>query len=259
VTMGEFNRLLQKLDLDEGADYQSFFTDFSATTGDNLAIKLNGLNIKLIELDTSISAKTFDNTDWVEMQELYNDLIGELNDPSTVTEFKDYVESEETLTLESIVNSVIENTTQITIEGENDFLFGDFRIYKHIKSELVSNPVHFGNPSSFKQINKGYLLFDQNNFFKMTLEYATDLSPSFVGMEFNGRGAGFWGSNEWGFRDRNYWGGDGSDAPRRVIIPKNKQRCRYITVRTIHAVARDTYRIVGYAHTVREFSERAYK
>jgi hypothetical protein len=259
VTMTEFNRLLQKLDIDEGLGYTDFFTDFSATTGDNLSIKLNGLNIKLIELDSFISAKVFDNTDWIEMQQLYNDLIGELNNPSSDTEFKDYYLSEDTITLESVINSVIENTSQITIEGENDFFFGDFRIYKHIKSELVSNPVHFGNPSSFKQINKGYLLFDQNNFFKMTLEYATDLSPSFTGMEFNGRGMGFWGSDTWGFRDRNYWGGDGSDAPRRVIIPKNKQRCRYITVRTLHAVARDTYRIVGYAHTVREFSERAYR
>lgn len=261
VTLGEFNRLLQKLDIDEGIGYTQFVTDFSAESGDNLASKLNNLNIKLVELDTSniITTKIFNNNDWVAMQVTYNTLIGELNNPTTVTAFKDYSISENSILLESIINSVFENTSEISLEGENDFLFGNFRIYKHIKSELISNPVHFGNPSSFKQINKGFLLFDQNNFYKMTLQYATDLSPSFVGMEFNGRGTGYWGSAEWGFRDRNYWGGDGSDAPRRVIIPKNKQRCRYITIRTSHSVARDVYRIVGYAHTVREFSERAYK
>lgn len=261
VTLGEFNRLLKKLDIDEGVGYTEFFNDFFAQSGDNLSAKLNGLNLKLIELDQSgiITPKLFNNNDWIEMQMTYNTLIDELNDPLSDTEFKDYSLSEDSIILESIINLVFDDTLEITIEGENDFLFGNFRIFKHIKSELVSNPVHFGNPSSFKQINKGFLLFDQNNFYKMTLEYATDLSPSFTGMEFNGRGMGFWGSEEWGFKDRNYWGGDGSDAPRRVIIPKNKQRCRYITVRTLHAVARDMYRIVGYAHTVREFSERAYK
>ena len=50
-----------------------------------------------------------------------------------------------------------------------------------------------------------------------------------------------------------------TDAPKRTIIPRNKQRCRYISVKFEHSVVRDYVKIVGVAHNVREVSEKAYK
>jgi hypothetical protein len=261
INVSEYHRFLQKLDLDPGLSFDQFYVDYFCNEGDNLISKLIAMNTKLVDLDISstVTMHSFNNGNWALSQTYFNDLIDELNDVATVTTFKDYVYSEGTIEFEHIINAVYSTNNEIGIHDETEFIQGNLRIYKRIKSTVQFNPISFGDPTSFKQINKGFLLFDQNNFFRMMLEYATDLSPSFVGHEFRGRGAGFWGSETWGFEDRNYWGGEGNDAPRRVIIPKNKQRCRYITVRFIHSTARDFYRVVGIAHDVRNFSARAYK
>jgi len=261
LNSSEYNRFLQKLDLDPGLSFDSFYADYFCNEGDNIFTNLALVNTKLNDLDTSgnVTNHSFNNADWVASQALFNDLIAELNIAGTVTSFKDYKESTGTIEFEYVISKVYPASNEIEIEDTTEFIQGQLSIYKHIESVLQLNPITFGDASSFKQVSKGYLMFDQNNFFKMLLEYSTDLSPSFIGSTFRGRGAGFWGSATWGFQDRNYWGGEGSDAPRRVIIPKNKQRCRYITVKVTHSTARDTYRIVGVAHDVRSFSARAYK
>lgn len=261
LNTSEYNRMLQKLDIDEGLGYTSFYTDFQCNEGDNLYSKVTALNVKLVDLDTSntITLHAFNNADWIASQALYNLMIGELNNVATITLFKNYPVSTGSIEFEHIITSVTTIGNEITINDSTEFVQGPLTVYKQIKSTVQVNPINFGDPSSFKQVSKGYLMFDQNNFFNMMLEYSTDLSPSFEGRIFRGRGAGFWGSDTWGFEDRNYWGGDGSDAPRRVLIPRNKQRCRYITVRFIHSTARDFYRVVGVAHDVRSFSTRAYK
>ena len=93
----------------------------------------------------------------------------------------------------------------------------------------------------------------------MKLEYKTDLSPYFEGISYFGKNPGYWNYGDYGWDNKNYFGGDGSDAPKRTIIPRNKQRCRYISVEFEHSVARDYVKIVGVAHNIREVSEKAYK
>jgi hypothetical protein len=260
VNIDEYNRLLDKLDLDPGL-VSTDYNELACETGDNIASKLTSLNMKLIVDDTSgtVTSHVFNNNDWIVLQETYNELIVELNDTNCLTQFKDYKESEGTIEFEYIISEVNMSNNEIKLAQESALILGNITIYKQIKSVVQTNPIHFGNPSSWKQIPFGYLMFDQNNFYKMKLEYSTDLSASFEGSEFNGRGAGFWGYGEWGMQNRNYWGGDGNDAPRRTIIPRNKQRCRYISVRFSHNTARDFYKVDGVGHEVREFSNKAYK
>lgn len=260
LNIDEYNRLLLKLDLDEGLG-EGYYESFSCNTADNIASKLTSLNLHLIEKDDSgtITNHSFTNNDWVLLQHNYNELIDELNNPATLTTFKDYSKSTGSVTYEYIISEVDRMTNEIKTPYETSMILGTMTVYKHIKSVVQTSPIHFGNPSSWKQVTKGYLLFDQNNFYRMKLEYSSDLSAYFEGHEFKGRGAGFWDYGQWGFQDRNYWGGDGNDAPRRVIIPRNKQRCRYITVRFSHSTARDFYKVNGVAHDVREVSTRAYK
>jgi len=261
VSIEEYNRLLLKLDLDSGLTSTDYYETLKCFTSDNIATKLTALNTKLIEDDTSgtITNHLFSNDDWVILQQTFNDLITQLNNPSTVTSFKDYPKSTRFTTYEYIITEVNRLDNEIKFEYPTSLILGSMRVYKQIKSLVQTSPIHFGNPSSWKQISKGYLLFDQNNFYKMKLEYSTDLSAYFEGHEFKGRGPGFWDYGQWGFNERNYWGGDGNDAPRRVIIPRNKQRCRYISVRFSHNTARDFYKVDGVAHDVREVSARAYK
>lgn len=261
LNIDEYNRFLKKLDIDTGLNYTEFYSTYNCTTAQNLSAVANLVNEKLVDLDTSgnVTQHVFNNSDWVAMQQSFNALIDELNLLTTSTTFKDYKQSEGTIEYEHVVTNVYPVTSEVRLFDETEFVIGNLTVYKRIKSIIQTNPISFGDASSFKQITKGYLLFDQNNFFKMLLEYKSDLSPSFEGSEFYGKGVGFWGSSTWGFQNDNYWGGDGSDSPRRVIIPRNKQRCRYITVKVTHSTARISFRIVGVAHDVRSFSSNAYK
>ena len=98
-----------------------------------------------------------------------------------------------------------QKTSEITFNEVTDIIQGTLVVYKQIKTQIRFNPIHFGNASSWKQINYGYVLFDQNNFYKMTVQYNSDLSAYFEGKTFFGKGVGFWGSSEWGFvKNNNY-------------------------------------------------------
>jgi len=135
-------------------------------------------------------------------------------------------------------------------------LAGNIIHYKGINSVVEYAPQHFGDPSVVKQVPEGTIVFDGNNFFAAKVGYATDLSKDFTCFEFNGRGPGFWG----GFcYECTAWSGCGTDVPYRNLIPRNKQRCRYITAKFTHIVAREDFSILGISYKVRPLSERGYR
>lgn len=262
IAIDFYNSFLRKLDLDTGLPSTDYEALFSCATGDNLASKLTSLNIRLRDEDTSdtVTIHVFNNLNWESMRTAFNLLIDELNDIDCITKFKDYVKSTRNVNYEYIITSVNQKTSEVIFNDETNIIQGTLVVYKQIKTQIRFNPIHFGNASSWKQVNYGYVLFDQNNFYRMKVEYNSDLSAYFEGKFFFGKGVGFWDSNLWGFGStNNYWGGSGNDAPERSIIPRNKQRCRYIRPQIFHNTARDYFRIVGVAHNIREFSERAYK
>ena len=135
-------------------------------------------------------------------------------------------------------------------------IVGPIVIYKGINSVVEWAPQHFGDPSVIKQIPEGSVVFDGNNFFKSKIAYATDLSKDFTCFEFSGRGPGFWGGFVW---NCNSWGGCGTDVPYRTLIPRNKQRCRYITAKFTHVNAREDFTILGISFEVRPLSSRGYR
>src|SRR5690606_2858760 len=92
VNVSFYNRLLQKLDLDQGLDDTDYFSSLRCETGDNLASRLSDLNTKLIADDSSntITSHIFNNSDWEAMQLVFNDLISELNNEMCDTSLKDY-------------------------------------------------------------------------------------------------------------------------------------------------------------------------
>ena len=55
------------------------------------------------------------------------------------------------------------------------------------------------------------------------------------------------------------WGGEGDDKPFRDLIPRRKQRCRYISTRFRHLNAREFFTILGITLTMRPLSTRAYR
>lgn len=264
ITVAIYNRLLRKLDLDSGLNDNDYESTLIASSGNNIATKLNQLNAKLFaDIGAPIdNARVFSN-DFVAMRALYNDLIDELNDAGSSTQFKNYnkldiVTEEYPTPYEAVVTNVNKSNNTITINTPSAFLEGSCTVFKGIKKTIQWAPMHYGDPMAYKQISSVTCIFDQNNFYNATMSYSSDLSPSFVEVPFFGKGLGDWGSSTWGNLDL-YWGGQGNDAPFRDIVPIDKQRCRYHNVKFYHVNAREYFRILGITANVRAYSDRAYR
>lgn len=257
VTISQFNRLLRKLDLDSGLDDTNYNSTLEASAGDNLTLKMNDLNTKLVADDSSgtITATTY-STDFATLQSEFNVLIGELNDPSTDTLLKDYKTLDSMIPYEGIVISVDTTNNTAIVNTALPFIEGPIQAYKHIDTKIQWVPQHFGASDVLKQVREGTVIFDQNNFYSGTVSYSSDRSFNFESIDFLARGVGFWGGNIWG---ESTWGGEGNEIPIRTLIPRDKQRCRHIRVRFEHNNAREIFRVLGISLEPRPLSKRAYR
>jgi hypothetical protein len=258
LTISQFNRLLLKLDIDSGLDDTDYFSTLKAVFGDNLTNKMNDLNTKLVADDASgtITSTTY-STDFEILQTEFNTLISELNNNSSDPLFDNYKESTGTVPYEDIITeegSTI-NSFIITVP-ETPFIVGPLTIFKGIHTDIQWTPIHFGSSDTLKQVREGTFLFDQDNFYSATALYASDRSQAFEEVPFVIGGPGYWGSAKWG---EIVWGGSGSEAPFRTLIPRDKQRCRHMKVRFKHINAREIFRILGISLEPRPLSKRAYR
>lgn len=261
VTIATYNRILRKLDIDNGLTDDDYTSSLRMNPGDNLRSKLQELNDKLVSDDSSntVTPKTFDN-DLVQQQILYNNLIDELNLPSCDTIFKNYMKSEGFTEYEGLILNTFPTQNIVELNFLIPFIQGDLTLFKGYLKSFQYAPLHFGNPSALKQIREGTIIFDQNNFYGATLSYSSDVSANFVDIPFFAKGIGYWGYGEWGSQNPEvYWGGEGNDIPFRTHIPKEKQRCRYLNVKFSHLNSREEFRILGISAVVRPLSSRAYR
>jgi hypothetical protein len=185
-------------------------------------------------------------------------MIGQLNNVACDTSLKNYKTFSDTVPYESIITSIDFNRNEVTQAYAIPLIEGSITIFKGIKTKIQWQPMHFGDPSGLKQIAESSIMFDQNNFYSATISFSSDLSQSFSDIPFLSKGVGYWGYGEFGGQNY-YWGGDGNDAPFRTIVPLQKQRCRYLTMKYSHMNAREKWRILGVSSVVRAISSRAYR
>lgn len=259
LTATKFNRLLRKLDLDAGLDDINYSSSLAISTGGNMAQALIDVAAK-IDIDDTCAVYTVPSaspsTSAIILSD-FNVLIGELN-ASSGPAFNSYttISSSDTTDYEAIITAVDQCTNKVTLAFTMPFLFGTVVHYQGINSIIEWIPQHFGDPSILKQVPEGTFVFDGNNFFNATASYSTDLSKEFTSFTFRGRGPGFSGGFEW---NETAWGGDGTDVPYRSLIPRNKQRCRYIIPKFAHLNAREEFNILGISFKVRPLSTRSYR
>ena len=262
ITIDVFNNLLVKLDLDPGVPLDTYESRFKVSAGDDIAEAITNLNNGLITDGLTVSFRgPYSNNDIEDLRDRYNLLIGDLNALAAETQFKNYPTATILISYESVVvdkNVVRPDRNEVTVISETRFFEGDIEIYKAIQTEVQWNPLHFGDPSSQKQFSRGTVILDQNNFTQATVSYSSDLSQGFDSIIKQGKGVGYWSSDTWG-NDNLYWGGGGNDAPIMSIIPREKQRGRYLNVKFEHEIAREGFRILGISTVVRVVSERAYR
>lgn len=259
ITIAKFNRMLRKLDLDAGVSCD-YLTTLELKAGNCSAQALIDLHTKLDTDDCSVcyTAPSCAPSTFNIIRQDFNTLAGEINTCSTVTQFNDYalVGVNCSTEYESLVTATCTQLNIAVLAYPMPFLTGPTTQYKGIKSTVDWAPQHFGDPSITKQVAEGTIVFDGNNFFDATVAYSTDLSKDFEERRFVGQGTGFFG----GFVDGDAaWGGDGTDVPYRTLIPRAKQRCRYMTVRFAHDNAREDFNILGISLDARQLSNRGYR
>jgi hypothetical protein len=255
VTLAYYNRLLRKLSSDYGLTFD--YNSLEAIHGDNITSKVQELVTALNNEGFFILSPVVSSDQ--ELKEYVNNtLIDTLNNGSGPNVYKDYKEAVDVIDYEAVIVNINRFSNTVEVNYDVPFLEGSLEIYKHIKCVVEWQPQHFGDPSQLKQISESSVMFDQNNFYTAKLSFATDLSQNFVDIPMPGRGIGYWGYGIWGTPDF-YWGGDGNDSPFRTIVPREKQRCRYLSLKMEHAEARSSFRVVGVSAPVRPLSTRAYR
>lgn len=189
------------------------------------------------------------------IQEEYNLTIYQLNVSMGVF-WSDYALSEGTVEIESIVTSVNGVLNRVALLFEATFLQGNITSFAGIPTNVVWAPQFLEDPSVMKHIREGTFLFEETTFFGGDVAYRSDLSRNFDEISFELDGPGEWGTFEWG---NLLWGGDGTQAPIRTLVPRQKQRCRWLEPQFLHTDARQKYSLIGISLTFEMNSERAYR
>lgn len=262
LTENMFNSLLKKLDLDPriGLTPGSFDDDYLETlemvAGDNLTNKMTQLVAKLnADPGTNHGYVFTGTTNFVTIQTEFNTMITALN-ADTLLKFNNYQHSVGTNDFELTIISLNKNQNTISSDSMPPFIVGPILAFKGIKSSIIWAPFLGGDPSLLKHFREATMLFEASNFRGGIVSYNSDLSPSFESITFEMDGNGVWGGFVWG---ATTWGGGGTSTPFRTIIPRQKQRCRYIRSKFNHNDAFYKFSILGISYTYEISSERAYR
>lgn len=260
LTLNQYNRLLNKLDNDNGVTDDDYYELLSAAAGDDLRDKLTSLAEKLDDdpgvNDTNYEASIsgFDSS-FEETQEAFNTIVDKLNDDIGVIG-GDFMSSTGTISYEVIITEVDPVSNTVTTEYAYPFIAGIVTTYKHIECLVIYVPQTMGDVSLLKQVSESTIIFERTSFSEVTLGFSTDLNPGVETVTHEGSGNGIFGSNVFG---EETFGGDGSAAPFRTLVPRSKQRCRYINVIFEHGTAREKFAVFGISLTVAQQSTRAYR
>jgi hypothetical protein len=266
LTINKFNQLLTKLDNDPILTDEDYSSTLAAETGSLLSDHFDDLIAK-IAADAgrtgtagataagSYTALAPVSTTFSTLQTVFNSLITLLNaDPGVG--YNNYTNSTGTVLQEVIITEVDDPNNILTTQYAFPFIAGPITIYNSINCEVEWVPESFGDVSSTKQVSEATVIFEDSSYSTATVSFASDLSPSFFPLEFEGFGNGAFGLSVYG---EGIFGGNGSGVPFRTLVPKDKQRCRYALVKFEHAIARESFSLYGISLTFTPISQRGYR
>ena len=239
---------------------------YITVTGSTTTPTINGvypityINANTFSISTTVTIAGTINystpvNDFRDIQGTFNIITNKLNNDTGVF-FTNYEMSTGTIEYRAIINDLDINISQITIDQSKPFIEGPITLYKAIPTLIQYSPIFAQDPTNEKQFSFGTFRFEANNFSKVTISYASDLSPSFESETFNEVGTGEWGNYDW---DGNNWGGIAAPIPIRTFIPRQKQRCTFLVPKFEHQVAIQKYSLMYISLVVRPYSNRAYK
>ncbi len=211
--------------------------------------------ITVVTAGTNGTFSTIDS-DFRDIKVCYNHIINTLNSDTGVA-YSNYMLNSTTNIQETDITAINSNNKICTVSRELPFMAGAISVYKGIPCEIVYNPMHMGDPVSWKHLNRAEVFFESKAFTRAILSFGTDLVPGFSSVTFNGEGNGIFGYRSFG---SGLFGGGGTATPFSTIIPRNSQRCRFIVLKFEHSVARENFLLTGIAVIGRnQVSTKAYR
>ena len=254
VTISQINRLMARLQSDPtligDVNYIKFIEE-----GSSVAAFLTDLQSQLLaDLYISGPALVFSDSNLAQLQVQYNLLIDKINVGNLT--FKNYQKSTGSKQFELIVEKVISADQEISVLAITPIVEGPIVLYKSIRSEVIYAPIAFGEPALMKHIRAGTMMFANADLAFGNLSYSTDLSPNYEGVDFTLEGDGSWGIF---FYSSTSWGGEGTQRPFRTLIPRQKQRCRFIRPRFVHNTAFYKYLLYGVSFDLEVTNSRGYR
>lgn len=255
VTIAQVIRVARKLVFDTAVSVaqKPYYEAFDIPIGADLPSYTSDLFTQL-NTDIGSTFNTIFSADSLTFQGEFNDVIDDMN-ASPLLNQANYKPAVGNSPFELLVEEKV-GPNEIKVLAIPPLVQGNVIHYKAIESEVVWAPLYFGDPSLYKHIRQGTVLFDNAGIAFATIGYNSDLSPNFEDIDFLLEGDGSWGGF---FFSATTWGGEGSARPFRTLIPRQKQRCRFIRARFQHSTAFYRYAILGISYTYEIYSERAYK
>lgn len=266
LSVYEYNKILNKLDLDAFLADTNYYTTLNAKGGDNMHSKLDNLIAK-IAADTgrlaqpgATAAGTYTAlsptaSNFTALETNYNAMVVLLNADTGVA-FTNYREIDNNTIQEAVILEINKITKEVTLNNTLEYIVGPLTVYNAITSEITYSPITMGDPLSVKQFRESTLMFINKAFTRAKMMFSSDLLPSDIEVEFDGDGSGIFGHQSFG---TNFFGGGSHGAPFRTYVPRDKQRCRYLICKFEHSIAREQYGILGLTITSNEVSIRAYR
>lgn len=213
------------------------------------------IDVNVISPGTTGTFNTLDQT-FDDIRACFNIIVLKLNgDPGVF--FNNYMISENDTVQESIINSINILTLTLTVNLALPYVVGPLVIHKAIASGVTYAPNTMGDPLSQKHVGETTMMFKNKAFTRAVLSISTDLLPEYKEIPFTGDGNGIFGHKSFG---TGFFGGDSHPIPFRTYVPRQCQRCRYISIKFTHKIARETYQIHGVTLTLADTkSTRAYR
>jgi hypothetical protein len=195
-------------------------------------------------------------TGFEDIKGCYNIIINKLNSDVNVS-FTNYQLAETNVPIETVINDINYTIDNIEVADELPFIIGPMTVYKAIATNYVYEPNTMGDSLGFKHCREATIMFENKAFTRAVSSFATDLQPEIKEVSFNGDGNGIFGGGEFG---DGFFGGASNAAPFRTYIPRQCQRCRYMSVGFRHQIAREQWAVFGVTLTAETSqSTRAYR
>jgi hypothetical protein len=182
-----------------------------------------------------------ENENFQDIQACYNAIVLHLNADAGTTN-KNYQQVTSSQEVESVITEINPVNNQITLNYPTAYIQGALTIFNSIDCEFEYLPITFGDPTTLKHLSETTVIFTNQDFSTATLSFASDLLPALIQVPFSGQGSGIFGTPNFG---TNFFGGQGNSQPFRTYVPRNVQRCRYLTLQFNHQIARETWSIYG--------------